>query len=134
MEPTPGSLVRQYRFIEKLGSGGMGDIYKAQDTRLHRFVAIKVLPPGKAGDPAMQRRFIQEAQSASALNHPNIITIYDIISDGGALYIVMEFIAGKTLAELIPSGGLRIPSCSGPRPRWRMRSALRTRQESYIGI
>ena len=108
MEPTPGSLVRQYRFIEKLGSGGMGDIYKAQDTRLNRFVAIKVLPPGKAGDPAMQRRFIQEAQAASALNHPNIVTIYDIISDDGALYIVMEHIAGQTLSELIPAGGLKI--------------------------
>ena len=94
--------MRQYRLIEKLGSGGMGEIYKAQDTRLNRFVAIKVLPPSQSGNPEMQRRFIQEAQAASALNHPNIITIYDIIQEGDAQYIVMEYVAGETAAEHDP--------------------------------
>ena len=109
MELNAGLLVRQYRLIEKLGSGGMGEIYKAQDTRLNRFVAIKVLPPSQSGNPEMQRRFIQEAQAASALNHPNIITIYDIIQEGAAQYIVMEYVAGETLQNLIPAGGLPIP-------------------------
>jgi len=109
MELKAGLLVRQYRLIEKLGSGGMGEIYKAQDTRLNRFVAIKVLPPSQSGNPEMQRRFIQEAQAASALNHPNIITIYDIIQDGDAQYIVMEYVAGETLQSMIPTSGLRTP-------------------------
>ena len=109
MELKAGLLVRQYRLMEKLGSGGMGEIYKAQDTRLNRFVAIKVLPPSQSGNREMQRRFIQEAQSASALNHPNIITIYDIIQDGDAQYIVMEYVAGETLQNLIPAGGLPVP-------------------------
>jgi len=103
------SGVLNYRLIEKLGSGGMGQIYKAQDTRLNRFVAIKILPPDQAGDPERQRRFIKEAQAASALNHPNIVTIHNIINEGDMLYIVMEYIAGKTLHHIIPSGGMRIP-------------------------
>jgi serine/threonine-protein kinase len=69
-----GRKVGQYQFLEKLGAGGMGEIYKAQDTRLGRFVAIKVLPSAKSGDPERRRRFLQEAQAASGLNHPNIIT------------------------------------------------------------
>ena len=104
-----GQTVNQYEFVEKIGAGGMGEIYKAHDTRLNRFVAIKVLPPGKSGDKDRRRRFIQEAQAASGLNHPNIITIHDIVSDGDTLYIVMEYVAGQTLHELIPVGGLRVP-------------------------
>ena len=104
-----GQTVNQYEFVEKLGAGGMGEIYKAHDNRLNRFVAIKVLPPGKSGDKDRRRRFIQEAQAASGLNHPNIITIHDIVSDGDTLYIVMELVAGQTLHELIPVGGLRVP-------------------------
>jgi hypothetical protein len=103
-----GRTVHQYQFVEKLGSGGMGEIFKAQDTRLNRFVAIKILPAGKSGDPERRRRFIQEAQAASALNHPNIITIHDIVSDGETQYMVMEYVAGKTLLDLIPSGGMRV--------------------------
>jgi serine/threonine protein kinase len=103
------SAVLNYQLIEKLGSGGMGQIYKAQDTRLNRFVAIKILPPDQAGDPERQRRFVQEAQAASALNHPNIVTIHNIINEGDTLYIVMEYIVGKTLLEIILEGGLRVP-------------------------
>ena len=87
----------------------MGEVYKAQDSRLNRFVAIKVLRDGASGSPEKRRRFFQEAQAASALNHPNIITIHDIVSDGDADCIVMEYIAGRTLADLIPNGGLRVP-------------------------
>lgn len=86
----------------------MGEIYKAQDTRLNRFVAIKILPASMSADPGRRRRFLQEAQAASALNHPNIITIHDIVTDSGKLYMVMEYIAGKTVHELTPPGGMPI--------------------------
>jgi serine/threonine protein kinase len=104
-----GRTISHYQILEKLGAGGMGQIYKALDPRLNRFVAIKVLPAETSSDPSQRRRFVQEAQAASALNHPNIITIYDVVSEPGAECIVMEFVAGKTLIELIPKGGLRVP-------------------------
>ena len=104
-----GRTVLQYQFTEKLGAGGMGEIYKARDTRLNRFVAIKVLSPVMSVDPEFRRRFIQEAQAASALNHPNIITIYDIIHDGDTQYMVVEYVDGKSLLELIPKEGLPVP-------------------------
>jgi serine/threonine protein kinase len=105
-----GRTVLHYQLLEKLGAGGMGEIFKAQDTRLNRFVAVKVLSAtGGGGDIERRRRFTQEAQAASALNHPNIITIHDIISDGDTDYMVMEYVAGKTLVDVIPKGGLRAP-------------------------
>ena len=104
-----GRTVAQYQLLEKLGAGGMGEIYKAQDGRLNRFVAVKVLTMSSAGDPERRRRFILEAQAASALNHPNIIIIHDIVSDGDSDFMVMEYIQGKTLVDLIPKGGLRLP-------------------------
>jgi len=104
-----GRLVGQYQFLEKLGAGGMGEIFKAQDTKLGRFVAIKVLPASKSGEPERRRRFLQEAQAASSLNHPSIITIHDIISEGDTEFMVMEYVVGKTLVDLIPKGGLRVP-------------------------
>src|SRR5277367_1809338 len=87
----------------------MGDIYKAHDARLNRFVAVKVLSSANAGDPERRRRFIQEAQAASGLNHPNIITVHDIVNEPEGDYMVMEFVSGKTLVDLIPKGGLRAP-------------------------
>jgi serine/threonine-protein kinase len=98
--------ILHYQLLEKIGAGGMGEIYKAQDSRLNRLVAVKILSPGLSSDAERRRRFFQEAQAASALNHPNIITLYDIISEGELQCIVMEFIAGKTLRELIPINGL----------------------------
>jgi serine/threonine-protein kinase len=100
--------IGHYQVLEKLGSGGMGEIFKAQDPRLNRFVAIKSLNASGAGDPELRRRFAQEAQAASALNHPNIITIYDVLSEGGTDYIVMEFVGGQTLADRIPREGLGV--------------------------
>jgi serine/threonine protein kinase len=85
----------------------MGEIYKARDTRLNRFVAIKVLPADRMTDEGRKQRFIREAQAASALNHPNIICIYDIAIDNGRDYIVMEYVAGKTLDTLVPHTGMR---------------------------
>ena len=101
-----GKKILHYQLIDKIGAGGMGEIYKAQDGRLNRLVAVKILSPGMSTDPERKRRFFQEAQAASALNHPNIITLYDIVSEGDMQCIVMEYIAGKTLRDLIPAGGL----------------------------
>src|SRR4051812_29653133 len=103
-----GKTISHYLVVEKIGSGGMGDIYKAQDSRLNRLVAIKVLSRQAVGDDERRRRFIKEAQAASSLNHPNIITIYDILSDNDNEYMVMEYVAGKTLTEAIPKGGIGI--------------------------
>jgi serine/threonine protein kinase len=96
-----GRTIAHYEILEKLGEGGMGVVYKARDTHLNRLVAIKVLPPEKTADPERKRRFVQEAKAASALNHPNIVTIHDIGSEQGADFIVMELVAGKPLDELI---------------------------------
>src|SRR5437667_11658311 len=102
-----GRTLDHYRIVSKLGEGGMGVVYKAHDTHLDRPVAIKVLPPDKVADPARKQRFVQEAKAASALNHPNIVTIHDVSSCDGMDFIVMECIEGKTLGELIPPKGLR---------------------------
>ena len=96
-----GRTISHYEVIEKLGEGGMGVIYKARDAHLDRFVAIKVLPADKVADESRRRRFVQEAKAASALNHPNIITVHDISEDGGAHFIAMEWVEGKTLSQLI---------------------------------
>src|SRR5437867_2657652 len=124
MPLTPGARHGPYEIIAAIGAGGMGQVYKARDMRLNRLVALKVLPPAvphlttdRGGvfrwdnnptpDPERRRRFVQEAQLASALQHPNIVTIFEIDSYDGVDSIAMEFVRGRSLDEVIPRKGLR---------------------------
>ena len=123
----PGSRFGSYEIVALLGAGGMGEVYKARDTRLNRIVAIKVLPAAASNEEERRKRFLQEARVASALKHPNIVTLHDILSDGGRDALVMEYVGGRTLDEKI--AGKRLPvgeaiplcrpdrRCVGGRPR-----------------
>ncbi len=103
---VPGEMVAHYRVESKLGEGGMGAVYRAYDTRLRREVALKVLATGHLGDPEGQQRLMREARAACALNHPNIVTVHEIGSEGSVDFIAMEFVEGKSLKEVIPAKGL----------------------------
>src|SRR4051812_23948686 len=98
-ELTAGSVISHYRIVSKIGAGGMGEVYLAEDTRLDRRVAIKVLPEEMSGDEDRLRRFEQEAKAASTLNHPNILTVYDFGEHDGSPFIVTEFLEGEELRD-----------------------------------
>jgi eukaryotic-like serine/threonine-protein kinase len=102
-----GKTFSHYRIVGKLGEGGMGVVYKARDTHLDRFVALKILPAERVADSERKRRFVQEAKTASSLNHPHIVTIHDIAEADGIHFIAMECVERKTLDQLIPRHGMR---------------------------
>src|ERR1700756_2422174 len=106
MALTSGTKLGPYEIISPLGAGGMGEVYRARDTRLGRDVAIKVLPQHLSGNPDLKARFEREARAISALNHPHICHLYDIGSQGGTDYLVMELLEGESLADRLQKGAL----------------------------
>jgi serine/threonine protein kinase len=108
MSPSQGTRLGPFEITSPLGAGGMGEVYRARDTRLGREVAVKVLSPEFSADADRRTRFEQEARAASALNHPNIVTIYEIGASDSTIYIAMELVEGKTLREVLPGAPLPI--------------------------
>src|SRR5579862_3999776 len=106
MALSPGTKLGPYEIQSPLGAGGMGEVYRAFDTRLQRTVAIKILPAHLSSDPDLRSRFTQEAKSISGLQHPNICVVDDVGSQNGIDYMVMEFVSGQSLDQLIPAAGL----------------------------
>ncbi|HEX9799543.1 MAG TPA: serine/threonine-protein kinase, partial [Thermoanaerobaculia bacterium] len=104
MTLAPATRLGPYQIVAPLGAGGMGEVYRARDTRLGREVAIKVLPAEVASDPERLRRFEQEARAASAIHHPNLLTVFDVGSHGGTAFLVTELLVGEPLRELVRKG------------------------------
>src|SRR5437016_2247973 len=104
-----GTQVSHYRIVAKIGAGGMGEVFLAEDTRLDRKAAIKFLPADRAGDPERRQRFLKEAKAASALNHPHVCVVYDVgETDEGVLWIAMEFVEGQLLDAVLRKGAVKI--------------------------
>src|SRR6266567_2745256 len=113
MPLSAGTCVGPYEVQALLGVGGMGEVYRARDTRLNRTVALKLLSPDKVTDAERKRRFLQEARAASALNHPHIISVYDILTVADTDFLVMEYVPGKSLEQLIGRKGLHVNEALG---------------------
>jgi len=113
MKPIQEETIAHYRIMEPLGAGGMGAVYKAYDKKLHRIVALKLLRPESLSQEDRRRRFLQEARAASALNHPHILTVYEVGEDNGKPYIAMEYVEGETLRQKIKSHALQVKDALG---------------------
>ena len=129
-----GTRLGPYEILSPLGAGGMGEVYRARDLRLGRDVAVKVLPADYATDPERLGRFEQEARAAAALNHPNILAVYDIGTQTGAPYLVTELLEGEPLDRRLAAGGFRSATCSSWRSRSPTRSTPRTHAASSTAI
>ncbi len=117
MPLTPGTTLGPYEILSPIGAGGMGEVYKARDTRLDRTVAIKVLPEHVAADPDLKQRFEREAKTISSLNHPHICTLHDIGSQDGIDFLVMEYLDGETLAQRLEQGAPPLKDALQPEER-----------------
>src|SRR6186713_3598403 len=106
MSQSPGSRLGRYEILNPLGAGGMGEVYRARDTRLDRDVAIKILPESVARDPERLARFDREAKAVAALSHPNILALHDAGTEEGTTFAVMELLEGETLRDRLTSGAL----------------------------
>src|SRR5262245_9561796 len=106
MSLGPGTRLGPYEIQSAIGAGGMGEVYKAKDTRLDRIVAVKVLPSHVSGDPALRERFEREARAVASLNHPHICTLHDVGHQDGTDYLVLEYLEGQTLADRLAKGAL----------------------------
>src|SRR6516162_4859641 len=106
MSLAPGTRLGPYEVLAPLGAGGMGEVYRARDTRLERTVAIKILPDHLSADPVLKQRFEREAKTISGLNHPHICVLYDVGQQDGTDYLVMEYLEGQTLAQRLEKGAL----------------------------
>src|SRR6266849_1617359 len=106
MRFAPGLVLERYRIVDKLGAGGMGEVWLAEDTRLDRQVALKRLPAALAGDPQWLERFRREARTLASLNHPNIVTIHAVEESSEGPFLAMEFVQGRTLSRELTAGGL----------------------------
>ena len=106
MPLSPGTRLGSYEIVSLLGAGGMGEVYRARDLRLQREVALKILPDVAAADPARRERFKREALAVAALNHPHIVTIHSVEDADATLFLTMELVSGRSLADTLPPGGL----------------------------
>ena len=128
-----GTTLGHYRILAPLGAGGMGEVYLAEDQKLGRHVALKVLPHALAADPERRSRFEREARAVAALNHPNIVTIHSVDEQDGVLFLTMELVEGKTLRDAHPARrACRSSNCWSSRSRWPTRSARPTSGASRI--
>ena len=126
----PGAKLGPYEILAPLGAGGMGEVYRARDTRLDRTVAIKVLPDHLAANPDLRQRFEREARAISSLNHPHICALYDVGHEDGIDYLVMEYLEGETLADRLDAARSRSTRCCGTASRSPTRSTRRTARAS----
>jgi len=134
MPLSPGDRLGSYLIEGPLGAGGMGEVYKARDEKLDRFVAVKILHTTRATDPSFRDRFQREARAIAALTHPNIVTVHSIEDHDGSPFLTMELVEGRTLADIIPPGGTALTQFLQIAIPLAMRWQQRTRAGSHIAI